>query len=190
MWIGSERVLRVGLLGLGAGLLAGVANGVAAPAPVAWAGVAADAVAAGPVVPQADAPRAGAPPSKPPERFPLTVRVSQLENDKGRVAVALFASAEDFPDQKRALAGQLTRIQKGKASVTFPNLLPGRYAVAVLHDENENSKMDFNFLGMPLEGYGFSNDASAPFGPPSFDDAAFKLGPRASFVPVKVRYFP
>jgi uncharacterized protein (DUF2141 family) len=50
--------------------------------------------------------------------------------------------------------------------------------------------MDFNFLGMPLEGYGFSNDASAPFGPPSFDDAAFRLGARASFVAVKVRYFP
>lgn len=128
-------------------------------------------------------------PSKPPERFPLTVRVSQLENDKGRVAVALFASAEDFPDQKRALKGQLTRIEKGRASVTFRDLLPGRYAVAVLHDENENAKMDFNFLGMPLEGYGFSNDASAPFGPPSFDAAAFRLGARASAVAVKVRYF-
>jgi uncharacterized protein (DUF2141 family) len=131
----------------------------------------------------------GAQPGKPPERFPLTVSVSELENDKGRVAVALFASADDFPDQKRALSGQLTRIQKGRASVTFPALLPGRYAVAVLHDENENSKMDFNFLGMPLEGYGFSNDASAPFGPPSFDDAAFRLRARPSVVAVKVRYF-
>jgi len=120
----------------------------------------------------------------------LTVRVSGLNNDRGRVAVALFASADAFPDQKRALAGQLTRIQNGKASVRFANVRPGVYAVAVLHDENENSKMDFNFLGMPLEGYGFSNDASAMFGPPSFDAASFKLAARDSFVPVKVRYFP
>jgi uncharacterized protein (DUF2141 family) len=120
----------------------------------------------------------------------LTVRVSGLNNDRGRVAIALFASAEAFPDQKRALAGQMTRIQNGKASVRFANVRPGVYAVAVLHDENENAKMDFNFLGMPLEGYGFSNDASAMFGPPSFEAASFKLAARNSFVPVKVRYFP
>ena len=64
------------------------------------------------------------------------------------------------------------------------------YAVAVLHDENDNAKMDFNFLGMPLEGYGFSNDASALFGPPSFSAAAFRLTARASHVSVKIRYFP
>jgi uncharacterized protein (DUF2141 family) len=124
-----------------------------------------------------------------PAEVSLTVKVQGLENDKGRVAVALFASADAFPDQKRALAGQVTKITRGRASVTFARLRPGLYAVAVLHDENQNSKMDFNFLGMPLEGYGFSNDASAPFGPPSFEAAAFKLTPRNSFVPVNMRYF-
>ena len=123
------------------------------------------------------------------ERVALTVRVSGLNNDRGRVAVALFASAETFPDQRRALSGQLAKIENGRAAVRFAGLSPGRYAVAVLHDENENAKMDFNFLGMPLEGYGFSNDASAPFGPPSFEAAAFRLKPRDSFVPVRVRYF-
>jgi uncharacterized protein (DUF2141 family) len=119
----------------------------------------------------------------------LTVRVSHLESDRGRVAVALFASSKDFPDQKRAFAGQLTKISGGRASVTFANVRPGVYAVAVLHDENENEKMDFNFLGMPLEGYGFSNDAAATFGPPSFEAASFKLSPRNSYVAVKMRYF-
>ena len=71
-----------------------------------------------------------------------------------------------------------------------PDVRPGIYAVAVLHDENENDEMDFNFLGMPLEGYGFSNDAAAMFGPPSFEAAAFKLSPRASYIPIKIRYFP
>jgi uncharacterized protein (DUF2141 family) len=140
------------------------------------------AIAAEPRTPPADQKAAAA-------RVALTVRVQQLENDKGRVAVALFASEQDFPDQKRAFAGKVTKISGGRASVTFSDLSPGVYAVAVLHDENENSKMDFNFLGMPLEGYGFSNDASAPFGPPSFAAAAFKLSPRNSFVAVKMRYF-
>jgi uncharacterized protein (DUF2141 family) len=154
----------------------------AGPAPAAGAAEARQAQA-----PRAEASQAG--PANTEAGFALTVRVSQLRNDRGRVAVALFASPSDFPDQKRALAGQLARIEKGRAAVTFTGLKPGLYAVAVLHDENDNAKMDFNFLGMPLEGYGFSNDASAPFGPPSFEAAAFKLTPRPSYIPVKVRYF-
>lgn len=126
----------------------------------------------------------------PPPGVSLTVRVSELKNDRGRVAIALFSSADDFPDQKKALAGKLARIEHGRAAVTFSDVRPGIYAVAVLHDENQNDKMDFNFLGMPLEGYGFSNDAAAMFGPPSFDAAAFKLSPRASYIPIKIRYFP
>jgi uncharacterized protein (DUF2141 family) len=127
--------------------------------------------------------------SPPPTSVALTVRVQGLSNDRGRVAVAVFASADAFPDQKRALTGQLAKIEKGRAAVRFAGLKPGIYAVAVLHDENENSKMDFNFLGMPLEGYGFSNDASAAFGPPSFQAASFALKPRDSFIPVRMRYF-
>ena len=135
----------------------------------------------------ADPPAAGA---RKPEGVSLTIRISELKNDRGRVAIALFASADDFPDQKKALAGKLTRIERGRAAATFNDVRPGVYAVAVLHDENENDKMDFNFLGMPLEGYGFSNDAAAMFGPPSFEAAAFKLSPRASYLPIKIRYFP
>lgn len=118
----------------------------------------------------------------------LTVRVDGLRNDRGGVAVALFASAAEFPDQRRALAGQLGKITRGRASVTFMDVRPGVYAIAVLHDENQNAKMDFNFLGMPLEGYGFSNDAQALFGPPSFAAASFRLLPRASQIAVKIRY--
>jgi uncharacterized protein (DUF2141 family) len=124
-----------------------------------------------------------------PQLGSLVVREQGLESDRGRVAVALFASASDFPDQKRALRGQLSAIKNGRASVTFRDLKPGVYAAAILHDENQNSKMDFNWLGMPVEGYGFSNDASAPFGPPSFEDAAFRLSARPSGIKVKMRYF-
>ena len=138
----------------------------------------------------AGAPVAATEPARPKDALgQLKVRITGLNNDKGKVAVALFASAADFPKQERALLGELTPITSKTASVTFRNLRPGLYAIAVLHDENQNSKMDFNFLGMPLEGYGFSNDASAMFGPPSFDAAAFKLKARPSAVSIKMRYF-
>jgi uncharacterized protein (DUF2141 family) len=132
-------------------------------------------------------PAVGAPP--PAGGANLTVRVKGLKNDRGQVAVALFDSDANFPRQERALRGQVVRIAGGRAQVTFADLRPGTYAVAILHDENQNQKMDFNFLGMPLEGYGFSNDASALFGPPSFESAAFRLLPRASAISISGRYF-
>jgi len=132
----------------------------------------------------------GLPAAERPITAPLTVSVQGLRNDRGRLAVALFASAAGFPRRESALRGQLARISGGRAAVTFPDLRPGVYAVAILHDENDNEKMDFNFLGMPLEGYGFSNDAAALFGPPSFDSAAFRLLPRPSTVAIRARYFP
>jgi uncharacterized protein (DUF2141 family) len=121
--------------------------------------------------------------------FDLSVEVGGVRGNRGRVAVALFDSSEAFPDQKRALKGALAKIERERAVVRFVGLAPGVYAVAVLHDENQNAKMDFNFLGMPLEGYGFSNDASGTFGPPSFADAAFRLRPRNSKIAIRLRYF-
>lgn len=105
----------------------------------------------------------------------LIVYVRGLRNAKGQVAAALYNSAKGFPDKGGEITGKVTRVKDGQARLTFKGLKPGTYAVAVLHDENKNGKMDFNFVGLPVEGYGFSNNASAPFGPPSFQAASFKL---------------
>ena len=64
-------------------------------------------------------------------------------------------------------------ISDGHASCIFDNAAPGKYAVSVFHDENSNGKMDTNFVGMPKEGVGASNNAKGHFGPPKFDAAAF-----------------
>ncbi len=65
---------------------------------------------------------------------------------------------------------------------------PGTYALALLHDENGNGEMDSNFLGLPQEGYGFSNDAKVFLGPPSFEAASFKLGPGRGAITLSVVY--
>jgi uncharacterized protein (DUF2141 family) len=124
-----------------------------------------------------------------PKQTTLHVHFSEIRNAQGRLAVALFNSDDAFPDQKKALQGKTARIVNGKASVRFDGLAPGTYAVAVLHDENANDRMDFNFVGMPLEGFGFSNDAAVWFGPPSFSSAAVRVGRAAAQLRVKVRYF-
>lgn len=127
-------------------------------------------------------------PARPPSTT-LDVTVTGLRNEKGRVAIAVFADAASFPDQKRARSGRVVAIRDKQAKVRFTGLPPGGYALAVLHDENENDEMDFNLLGMPLEGYGFSNDASAMFGPPSFAKARFVIGQKGARHAVRIRYF-
>src|SRR5690606_20254092 len=89
----------------------------------------------------------------------LRIEISSLRNNTGQVAVALYNNEDDFPEQGRELVGRVVGIKDKRVELRFENLKPGRYAVAVLHDENRNNKMDFNWVGMPTEGYGFSRDA-------------------------------
>jgi uncharacterized protein (DUF2141 family) len=65
------------------------------------------------------------------------------------------------------------KVPSSKARCDFEGIPPGTYALVVLHDENMNGKVDTNWIGIPKEGYGFSNDAKASFSAPSFQDASF-----------------
>jgi len=73
------------------------------------------------------------------------------------------------------LTGQVIEASGDTVVAMFQGLGAGRYAVAVYQDENRNGKLDKNFLGMPTEPYGFSNDARGSMGPPSFDAAAVDI---------------
>ncbi len=119
----------------------------------------------------------------------LTVVVRSLRSAKGNLAVALFRTPDSFPDRAKAFRGKVQKLTGKSARVGFERLPPGVYAIAVLHDENANNKMDFSWLGMPQEGYGFSRDAAVRFGPPSFDEAAITLERAQSEARIEVRYF-
>jgi uncharacterized protein (DUF2141 family) len=71
--------------------------------------------------------------------------------------------------------------------IAFQHVLPGRYAVALFHDENANGRMD-KMLMMPREGFGFSRDAPIRFGPPRFSAAAFTLGETQLTTSIRMRY--
>jgi uncharacterized protein (DUF2141 family) len=86
----------------------------------------------------------------------------------------------------------------GHASVTpkenhaiceFDNVAPGTYAIAVLHDENSNGDMDYNIIGMPIEGYGFSNNVRARMlMAPSFKAASFEVRGEETELSIKIVY--
>lgn len=108
----------------------------------------------------------------------VVVDIVGLHSDKGRVLVALFCSKAGFPgDIERACAREVSAAKGRSVRVVFDGVPAGEFAVSMFHDENANSRLDRNFLGIPKEGWGTSRDAKAHFGPPSYDDARMTLAP-------------
>ena len=105
----------------------------------------------------------------------IHVKILNIRNSTGCVACALFESPEGFPDEFLRFATNIMiiKIRKSQARCDFLDIPPGTYAMAVIHDENMNGKLDTNWIGIPTEGYGFSNDAKAMLGAPSFSAASF-----------------
>ena len=118
----------------------------------------------------------------------LRVHVIGLRNDNGDVRCSLYSSAEDFPTNDDLLATTVVApISDHSAVCEFSSVAPGTYAVVVFHDENSDGKFNRNWLGMPKEGFGFSNDAPARWHPPKFDAASFSFSGAAEIV-VHMRY--
>jgi uncharacterized protein (DUF2141 family) len=106
--------------------------------------------------------------------MPVMVQISGFPDNVGRASCALYNRADGFATDKAVFMNATSPISNGIATCTFNNVPTGSYAVAFFHDRNMNNKMQKNFLGIPQEGYGFSNDAKPHgFGPPSFSDASF-----------------
>lgn len=134
-----------------------------------------------------------APPATPlkPGEIEVTLRP---RSGKGRIGCLLFASSKGFPGAKKH-ATQALRVKvarhKGswRARCVFRGVKPGVYAVAVLHDENNNNKMDRSFFGSPKEGYGVSNDAKpGTFSGPKYRAAKFRYDGKPERMAIKLRY--
>lgn len=109
------------------------------------------------------------------DTFTITVTIEGVRNSSGSIGIALHNedSDSDFPDAEAFRQESVSLNSSGDVEVIFENIPAGDYAVAVMHDENDNGDIDFNEYGMPTEGFGFSNDAMGDMGPPDFDQAAF-----------------
>ena len=120
--------------------------------------------------------------------FEIQVTVTGLRNAEGNINIALFDTANHFPKDGKAITRARVTARMDTVHARLSDLSAGTYAIAVYHDENGNGKLDRNLLGVPTEGYGFSNDARGRMGPPSFDQAAFTLGEADQVMTIAVNY--
>ena len=103
----------------------------------------------------------------------ITVHIQNLNNNNGKLLVGLYDNDDNF--LKKTFKGVVTKIENNKSTVTFKDVPEGVYAVSFVHDENDNGKMDTNFMGIPKEDYGCSNNAKGFMGAPKWKDAKFEL---------------
>lgn len=103
----------------------------------------------------------------------LEITLSDIQVVKGSVRLALYSTPEDFMKKHKAV--REVAVTGNTVTVVFENMEAGEYAISCYHDVNNNKKLDSNFIGIPHEPYGFSNNARGTFGPPGFEDARFTV---------------
>lgn len=115
----------------------------------------------------------------------LKIVVKNVKGDNGMVLLALYNSADQF--MKKEIMTLQVKPTDGEAVAEFKAVALGVYAISVMHDTNGNKELDSNFMGMPKEGFGFSNDAMGMFGPPDFKKASFEHTGKKEVV-IKLKY--
>ena len=118
----------------------------------------------------------------------VTVTVTDIEGDKGDILIGVYNRDDgSFADTSKYYKKATVIIEGKTVSTTFKGLPNGVYAVAVIHDENQNKKIDKNFLGIPTEGYGFSNNHRFMLRGATFKESQFELDKDKEIV-VKMGY--
>jgi uncharacterized protein (DUF2141 family) len=128
------------------------------------------------------------PPPPSPTGAIITATVGKLRNHKGSVQCSLHAADKGFPGGKPTAIASVPKLAGAYAICTFPAVPPGTYAIAVLHDENNNGKLDTNWLGIPDEGYGASNNHLHTFSAPTFGESRFVVGGSPVALAIGLKY--
>ncbi|WP_051132603.1 DUF2141 domain-containing protein [Sphingobium bisphenolivorans] len=119
---------------------------------------------------------------------PLSIEVQGLRSMKGNILVCVTRDAAHFPDCRDDPERRHFTVPAGKAPMSLGLLAPGNYAIAIIHDENGNGRLD-TFAGIPREGVGFSHNPAIRFGAPSFRSAEFPVAGSAVRQNIKIKYF-
>lgn len=126
--------------------------------------------------------------SHPVDQGVFVIQVEGLRNSDGVVTVALYEK-EGHLSEDKVLISVKGSIKNNKATLKTKGLPYGEYSLVVLHDENNNGKMDYNIVRMPKEGVGFSNNPKIGLSKPNFEETNVTLREREKKINIKMNYF-
>lgn len=119
----------------------------------------------------------------------IAVKVSGINKDGEKILAALFVSEKGFPaSPEKAFKKARSTSKSGTAELVFTDVPSGIYAIALFQDSNGDEKLNTNFLGIPKEGYGVSNNVRNLFGPPSFTESSFQHTYSKTEIRIKLIY--
>lgn len=111
----------------------------------------------------------------------VEITVKKIKNAKGKILIGIFKDNPSFEKEKAFKSIILTKETRSNGTLKVTTQLePGIYGASLLDDENDNGKMDYNFMGIPKEGFGFSNYYFSGFSKPKFDVFKFEVKPHTN----------
>lgn len=117
----------------------------------------------------------------------LTVVVKGIKKTEGQISIGLYNSKKGWTEIGKEYKGVYIKTSQNNISYIFKNIPEGTYAVAIYHDLNMNKILDKNKIGIPKEGYAFSNNVFGTAGPPDYSKASFVLNKNTT-IQIKLRY--
>lgn len=118
----------------------------------------------------------------------ITVNIKGLRNNKGQFMISLSRGSEGWPNENYYKQLFIEEFTSPDFTLEFSNIPYGNYAIGVLHDEDKNSKMTSNFIGMPKEGFGFSRDYQVSLRAPKYEESNFDFNQRNLSLEVNMQY--
>lgn len=115
----------------------------------------------------------------------LTVSVNNIKSDAGYIMIAVYDEEDHFLTRNVAISGKYPVSKAGSLNCKL-KMPHGRYAISIYHDADSDGRLGTNFFKIPNEPVGFSNNASALFGPPSFEKAVFSFDQNHSLIKIKL----
>ncbi|MEM9857016.1 MAG: DUF2141 domain-containing protein [Bacteroidota bacterium] len=115
----------------------------------------------------------------------IEITIKNIKSQKGVLIVALFENEDSF--LKKSFQVKTIAPSEAGKPIVFAEIPEGKYAVSVIHDENENGELDTNWAGIPKEPFGFSRKSMGNFGPPSFEDTYIQVKEGTTKATVKMK---
>jgi uncharacterized protein (DUF2141 family) len=107
------------------------------------------------------------------QKAQLTIKVFGIEKAVGQICFAVYQTEEDYKESENQFLADYISVDSINFQYVIKDVPLGTYVISLFHDKDENEELNTNWIGMPREPFGFSNDAKGRMGPPKFKDASF-----------------